>query len=51
MSPPAPAAVQPMAASLDREVSPPPPFDVEALRRSLLTDLMRQLRSDFERGG
>jgi Domain of unknown function (DUF4157) len=50
-SPPAPAAVQPMAASLDREVSPPPPFDVEALRRSLVTDLMRQLRSDFERGG
>jgi Domain of unknown function (DUF4157) len=50
MSPPAPVAVQPMAASLDREISPPP-FDVEALRRSLLTDLMRQLRSDFERGG
>jgi hypothetical protein len=51
-SPPAPAAVQPRAASLDREVSPPPPpFDVEALRRSLVADLMRQLRSDFERGG
>jgi hypothetical protein len=50
VSPPTSAAVQPMAASLDREISRPP-FDVEALRRSLLTDLMRQLRSDFERGG
>jgi hypothetical protein len=45
------AAARPMPASVDREISPPPAFDVDELRRSLLADLMRQLRSDFERGG
>jgi Domain of unknown function (DUF4157) len=50
-SPAAAAAARPMPASADREIGPPPPFDVEQLRRSLLTELMRQLRSDFERGG
>jgi hypothetical protein len=45
------AAARPMPASADREISPPPAFDVDELRRSLLADLMRQLRSDFERGG
>jgi hypothetical protein len=40
-----------MAASVDRAISQPPPFDVQELRRSLIADLMRQLRSDFERGG
>jgi hypothetical protein len=40
-----------MRASVDRDTGQPPPVDVEALRRSLIADLMRQLRSDFERGG
>jgi hypothetical protein len=44
-------AARPMAASVDRAISQPPPFDVGELRRSLVADLMRQLRSDFERGG
>ena len=29
----------------------PAPFDVEGLRSSLIDDLMRRLRTDFERGG
>jgi hypothetical protein len=47
----APAQARPMRASVDRDTGQPPPVDVEALRRSLIADLMRQLRSDFERGG
>jgi Domain of unknown function (DUF4157) len=50
-SPAAAVASRPMAASVDRAISQPPPFDVQELRRSLIADLMRQLRSDFERGG
>jgi hypothetical protein len=29
----------------------PMPFDLEALRRELVDDLMQRLRSDYERGG
>lgn len=49
---PAPAA-RPMTATPDRDTSPPSPspLDLEALRRDLLNDLMRRLRTDFERGG
>jgi hypothetical protein len=45
------AQVRPMRASVDRDNGLPPPFDVEALRRDLIADLARQLRSEFERGG
>jgi hypothetical protein len=39
-----------MAAPVDRPAAPPAPFDVEALRRDLVVELMRRLRSDAERG-
>jgi hypothetical protein len=39
-----------MTAAVDRELPAPVPFDVEELRRGLVEDLMRQLRSEFERG-
>ena len=43
---------QPMRAEVDRRRSAAPAaFDLEALRRSLIDDLMRRLRTDFERGG
>ncbi|HEU4347611.1 MAG TPA: DUF4157 domain-containing protein [Actinoplanes sp.] len=42
----------PMRADADRAVdAAPAPFDVEALRHSLIDDLMRRVRTDFERGG
>lgn len=48
-------ALRPMAASVDRdrESVPPSPAtpDLEELRRSLIRDVMQQLRSEFERGG
>jgi hypothetical protein len=40
-----------MTAPADRNPPQQAPFDVEALRRSLISDLMRQLRTEFERGG
>jgi hypothetical protein len=43
-----------MRADTDRPApapAAPAPFDVEALRRRLIEDLMGRLRSDFERGG
>jgi Domain of unknown function (DUF4157) len=46
-----PAQARPMPAPADRDTGPPAPFDVEELRRSLISDVMRQLRTDFERGG
>ena len=46
-----PAQARPMPAPSDRDTAPAAPFDVEELRRSLVSDLMRQLRTDFERGG
>jgi hypothetical protein len=56
----APAAAAPaalphagaMLAAVDRELpaAPTTPLDVEALRRGLVEDLMRQLRTEFERG-
>jgi len=52
-APPASPALRPMTAAADRDMSAPPPapMDLEALRRSLVDDLMRQLRTEFERGG
>jgi hypothetical protein len=47
-------AARPMAAAADRDVTSPPPaasFDLEALRNSLVPELMRRLRDEFERGG
>jgi hypothetical protein len=35
---------------VDRPADPQPPFDVDALRRDLVTELMNRLRSDAERG-
>jgi hypothetical protein len=49
--PSAVAAAVPMAASVDRDTpAPQAGFDLAALRRMLFADLMRQLRSEFERG-
>ncbi len=50
---PVAAAATPMRADTDRDTTAPaqPPLDLAALRRDLLTDLMRQLRTEFERGG
>jgi hypothetical protein len=45
------AAAYPMTAPADRDLPRQPPFDVEELRRQLISDLMRQLRTEFERGG
>lgn len=51
---PSPAA-RPMAAASDRSEAPAgdaaPTLDVDQLRRVLYRDLLRQIRSDFERGG
>ena len=47
----APAAARPMRAAQDRELAQAAPFDVDELRRGLITDLMHQLRTEFERGG
>lgn len=49
--PAAAAAAYPMTAPTDRDLPRPEPFDVEDLRRKLISDLMRQLRTEFERGG
>jgi hypothetical protein len=46
----APTGVTPMTAALDRPSAPQPSFDVDALRRDLVVELMSRLRSDFERG-
>ncbi|MEV6115948.1 DUF4157 domain-containing protein [Streptomyces sp. NPDC052109] len=51
---PAAPATQAMRAATDRTTATadvPPPVDVQALKRDLVDDLMRQLRSEFERGG
>jgi hypothetical protein len=48
-----PASTVPMAADTERDQDLPAAgasFDVEALRRSVIEDLMRRLRTDFERG-
>jgi hypothetical protein len=54
-APASPPATRPMTAAEDRDTTSPPPappdLDVEALRRGLVNDLMRQLRTEFERGG
>jgi hypothetical protein len=47
---PAPAAARPMTAHVDRAVPTAAALDVEQLRRELVRDVMRRLRSDFERG-
>ncbi|MFE1443621.1 DUF4157 domain-containing protein [Streptomyces sp. NPDC058739] len=51
---PAPTA-RPQRAPVDRRTdgaeAAPPPLDVQALRRQVIDDVMRQLRSEFERGG
>jgi hypothetical protein len=45
------AGSTPMTAAVDRQPDPAQPmFDVDALRRTLVADLMNLLRSDFERG-
>jgi len=45
-------ALRPMAALADRdEAGPPPAADSDALRRGLYRDLLRQIRSEMERGG
>jgi hypothetical protein len=46
---PAGTANAPMRAVADRATAPPPP-DLEELRRTLVDDLMRRLRTEFERG-
>jgi hypothetical protein len=55
MPPPSTPALQPMRAATDRKSEPASPvaapFDVEEMRRTLMRDLMRQLRTEFERGG
>jgi hypothetical protein len=41
-----------MAARTDRDAGNAPlALDLEGLRRDLVEDLMRQLRTEFERGG
>lgn len=54
-SAPAPAPAQrPMKASTDRSLDnggPPAQPDMDALKRSLYRDLMRQIKADLERGG
>ncbi|SDY48320.1 protein of unknown function [Modestobacter sp. DSM 44400] len=48
-----PGSAVPMSADTDRAEDTPAAgasFDVEALRRSVIDDLMRRLRTDFERG-
>jgi hypothetical protein len=50
----APASGQPMRAASDRALPAPlaaPAMDMEALRQSLMRDLMGQIRADMERGG
>jgi Domain of unknown function (DUF4157) len=45
---------QALCATTDRNSAAaevPPPVDVQALKRDLVDDLMRRLRSEFERGG
>ena len=46
----APPALQPMLAAEDRAADAAVPLDLEALQRSLLEDIKRQLRTEFERG-
>jgi hypothetical protein len=47
---PVPAG-HPMRADVDRPAAAAPaPFDLEALRRGLIEDLMSRVRTDFERG-
>ncbi|MFI8234979.1 DUF4157 domain-containing protein [Streptomyces sp. NPDC085900] len=51
---PAAPATQAMRAATDRDTATadvPPPVDVQALKRDLVDDLMRRLRSESERGG
>ncbi|MCJ1676501.1 DUF4157 domain-containing protein [Streptomyces sp. APSN-46.1] len=53
-TPSASPAARPLAAATDRDGAPAaaaPPLDVGALRRDLIDDVMRQLRTEFERGG
>ncbi|MEV6279188.1 DUF4157 domain-containing protein [Nocardia sp. NPDC051832] len=45
------SAAPPRTAAIDRDLAAPATLDVESLRRSILADLRRQLRSEFERGG
>jgi hypothetical protein len=46
------AAARPMRADADRvQPADPAPFDIDALRRGLIDDLMHRLRTDSERGG
>jgi hypothetical protein len=49
---PTPAA-QPMAAAADRALTAAPAsaFDLDAMRRTLMRDLMSEIRADMERGG
>lgn len=50
----APAAQRPMAAAAERALTDPgsgPALDLEALKQSLMRDLLSQIRSDMERGG
>jgi hypothetical protein len=50
-APPAPAGT-PRAADADRDLAPAPAGpDLAALRRAVVADVMRQIKTDFERGG
>ena len=55
LTPPESPAARPMTASTERPLeadSPAPPaLDLEGLRRTLMRDLMTQIRADLERGG
>ena len=48
---PGAAAVRPMTASTDRAVETAAPFDASTLKRDLYRDLLRQIRTEMERGG
>jgi hypothetical protein len=40
-----------MRAAADRDTGQSASLDVEELRRGIISELMRQLRTEFERGG
>ena len=46
----APAAITAKAADVDRQFAAPDPVDVDALRRSIIDDVKRLVRDEFERG-
>ena len=38
-------------AATDRDLAGPPVLDLESLRRGVVADVMRQIMSEYERGG